>query len=422
MDSASSDNVDESETDSSVDKPRRAKLVCPREGCNASFSKPNKLTYHIRKHNGERPFVCPEEGCDKSYTNSTHLLRHKRVSHSKGKPQERFPCTHDGCLKEFANKYSLKVHIGRFHKDREYPFKCTHCNQGFFRKGQLQKHMYIHTGVLPFECDICNKRFSTNLDCSRHKSHHNVYDCECGETFNFWTLLLAHRKICTINNSKKEFPCDTCGKIFSSSAIMNRHKKVHLDKKERDIYPCVFEGCKRYYFYKNNLQYHITTFHENKKKKIPCPIEGCKVTLSKMQNVHKHVYNHKNKKPKKTNRNRRKDAGSIKHSTALKLAGIKLPYSANMHLLRGEQLNIKNTKRKNTTQADDDDEADSESDDEYDELMKEINEGAENQSSDDDNNMDTDNELESDESDDNVIEVICNIKETNPDILVAQQS
>lgn len=280
------------------------KLDCPYDGCNASFSKQNKLTYHIRRHNGERPYLCTAFGCGKSYTNSTHLLRHCRDVHNPNKPKETFPCSHEGCTKQFANKYSLKVHIRRFHEYREYPFKCEICDQAFFKDIQLQNHSFIHSGVLPFKCEICGRRFATNKKCKQHKSYHSIYSCDCGETLYLWPDLVAHRKICIL--TMKEFICDICKKTFSSQTNLNSHQATHKEMAERKIYACEYEGCERIYFYKNNLNHHVTTFHEKKKKKIPCPVEGCNAQLSKMQSLNYHLMLHKTGRKVKTGNGNKK--------------------------------------------------------------------------------------------------------------------
>lgn len=64
---------------------------------------------------------------------------------------ERIMCTIDGCEQELANKSSLKKHVDRWHNpQRIYPFMCSECQQGFYRKQNLQEHSYLHTGELPF--------------------------------------------------------------------------------------------------------------------------------------------------------------------------------------------------------------------------------------------------------------------------------
>lgn len=93
--------------------------------------------------------MCDVENCSKAYTNSSHLQRHKKTKHAKCSAP--ILCPADGCGRELANKTSLKKHMYRWHDPkRSYPFMCGECQQGFYRKKQLQQHTYLHSGELPF--------------------------------------------------------------------------------------------------------------------------------------------------------------------------------------------------------------------------------------------------------------------------------
>lgn len=44
--------------------------------------------------------------------------------------------------------------------EQEKVFKCPTCDKMFSRKDHLNRHILIHSGAKPFECDICAKSFS----------------------------------------------------------------------------------------------------------------------------------------------------------------------------------------------------------------------------------------------------------------------
>ena len=82
---------------------------------------------------GRTVHKCPEEGCNYTTRFSDHFFVHRRI------------------------------HTG------EKPYECKVCDKRFSQSCNLTNHQRIHTGEKPFACKVCDKRFTAFSSLKYHQ-------------------------------------------------------------------------------------------------------------------------------------------------------------------------------------------------------------------------------------------------------------
>uniref|UniRef100_A0A0N5CIH1 C2H2-type domain-containing protein n=1 Tax=Strongyloides papillosus TaxID=174720 RepID=A0A0N5CIH1_STREA len=112
--------------------------------------------------------------------------------------------------------------------------KCSVCGLVVQHPSRIKEHSRTHTKVKPFECDICNEKFSRKCSLNLHikRKHSQVKDfhCtwECGKSFPSVALLNEHVRYYHGGMRRYKWTVLNCGSLFVRRQQFLRHlKNVH---------------------------------------------------------------------------------------------------------------------------------------------------------------------------------------------------
>ncbi|XP_017781421.1 PREDICTED: protein suppressor of hairy wing-like isoform X2 [Nicrophorus vespilloides] len=220
--------------------------------CKKEFMGSALLAVHVRTHTGEKPYPC--DLCPKRFPSSGAMKKHRRM-HTGEKPYQCMQCKRRFAAKETLNRH-MRTHTG------DKPHKCTYCGKAFIQAAQLRAHIFHHTGENAFTCPHCNRAFNRRIRLTTHiKFVHegaepmNCPEDNCDKTFYRKEDLARHLNL---HSGEKPYECEHCKKRFAVKASLKLHALTH--RKEQ---PCSCDECGRAFIRQDCLMRHMRSKHRD---------------------------------------------------------------------------------------------------------------------------------------------------------------
>ncbi|CAJ0574426.1 unnamed protein product, partial [Mesorhabditis spiculigera] len=185
---------------------------CPR--CDKRLRNDSSLKKHIIKKHPDVVNFTQCRQCFKVFGTKTEQEQHDC--------DLSFLCFECTPIRNLYTAIRLATHRAKFHRGRDSGFKCADCSLKFLTPRKLRKHRKmthvftrtyhchfcdeifiseiavttherIHTGIIKFECQICDYRCGRYQEMERHKQEEHGWRCAiCKDTFAEWNDLKNH--------------------------------------------------------------------------------------------------------------------------------------------------------------------------------------------------------------------------------------
>ena len=172
--------------------------------------------------------------CNYATPRKADLVNHSRT-HSGERP---FEC--GICDRKFSHKVTLTKHLLTHQEGR---FKCDQCDYKATQKGTLVLHLLTHSGVKPYKCDRCEFSATRKGDLVIHSRRHTgerPFSCtHCSYKCTTSSYLTVHMRI--EHTGEKPYACAQCSYESVQKGNLDRHKFMHSGAKPFNCDYCPFK-------------------------------------------------------------------------------------------------------------------------------------------------------------------------------------
>ena len=235
------------------------------DACDITYQKSNSLKRHNDQIHSDHPaHQCPK--CSKRLGGKLELGKHMQTHDA----ENFFKSVCGFCGKKSKTKESHLNHI-KYNHTRERIHKCNMCPKVFPYKSALECHQSCHENeTKPLEkyldCDECPKKLKTKESLALHKMMHSgvtPYGCDfCDKKFRQSAHKRTHQRNIHMASVDKPFKCNQCPKIYGDSPQRNKHQKTHVEKQSVQCGICKM--------FVKNIKNHSKNVHTERQRNVGC--------------------------------------------------------------------------------------------------------------------------------------------------------